>query len=662
MRNEYFKTRQVLEFIRRKSQTNKNQKFKDLYSLLEREDFILEAISRLRTNLGSDTPGIDKKSLDNIDKKFIVNLINRIKSKKFYFSPVKRVFIPKPGKSTLRPLGIPNFEDRIIQEMIRNILEAIYEPIFEETDENSNYGFRPGKGTHDAIKKLFQKGQGLEWAIEGDIEKAYDTVNHKILIQILKRKISDNHFLNLIYQGLKSGVINKGNFEHTLLGTPQGGIASPILFNIYMREFDTYIKTDIDKFIEEKNLLESRKKTMTKQYKEITKIEYKFKINLNKLRLKNYRLWDSNEKTQYKEFLKKLKQAKSKRLLTPFVDKKKNKLRYVYTRYADDWVFVSNLNKKDTEIICKKIKDFLLEKLELKLSEEKTKITNIGTDIIKFLGFRLGYGIKSREVTYIRNITNIKDPLNKKKTIGTIIRNTTKTPYRKRTTGTKFIIGLDRERILARLEAKGFINIKKKQGIRKKPWQILAPYEIINRYNYMIRGLVLYYAPMIRDFSELNYFIYLLNYSCLHTLAAKYNTSLKNIFKKFGKPLNIKVDTGKSKRNFILLDYQGAKEDYKKIKSEERPEKDIDFLRTRINWRTAYKLNRYCVICGSTNSIQIHHLRHVRKGNISGFSKVMSNLNRKTIMCCETCHRKIHRGEYNDIKLSDLYDPRIIIL
>lgn len=155
-------------------------------------------------------------------------------------SDIRRVWIPKPGKTEKRPLGIPTLHDKIVQQAILMVLEAMYEPIFEQ--QNHNFGFRPHKGCHDAIIKITQKGQGMSLAIEGDIKGAYNNVKHKTMINILSRQTDDNKFLNLIDRFMKAGIFDEMSKSrtHTFTGVPQGGIVSPILFNIYMYEFDKF--------------------------------------------------------------------------------------------------------------------------------------------------------------------------------------------------------------------------------------------------------------------------------------------------------------------------------------------------------------------------------------------------------------------------------------
>jgi retron-type reverse transcriptase len=197
---EFLKLKKILNKISDKSKYRKDATFKDLYSLLENPILLMQALGKISPNKGASTPGIDQETLDEMKLKKIENLATAIKNKTFYFKAVRRVLIPKPGKKKLRPLGISTFSDRIIQEAIRIILEAIYEPTFEN-HRFQNYGFRPDKSCHDAINYLKDKGTACNYAIEGDIKGAYDNVDHDILIKILRKKIKDEKFIQLIKQG-----------------------------------------------------------------------------------------------------------------------------------------------------------------------------------------------------------------------------------------------------------------------------------------------------------------------------------------------------------------------------------------------------------------------------------------------------------------------------
>jgi len=671
---KYFVTKNVIKSIETKSLLNPDATFDNLYSLLYREDFIFQALIKIKENKGISTYGVDKKTLDHFSNNEIFNISEKIKKGTYTFKPVRKILIPKPGKPEPRPLGIPTIEDRIIQEMIRCVLEAIYEPIFRTRHKNVNYGFRSRFSVGDAILHLQKTAQFTEWAIEGDIKGAFNNVDHDILINILQEKIKDKKFLDFIKLGLKAGSIHEGHYEHTMLGTPQGGIASPILFNIYMSKLDEYINEQINEYIENINITEHRvDKPTTNTAKKLDSTMVSTKRVRKRMATKNknlgftaFKQWSLEDQDRYKSLTVKINNAKKMKLKVPYRDKKKANIRIVYVRYADDWVLLTNAKRSRVDEIKKLISDFLINNLRLTLSEDKTKITNLNKEPMYFLGHKLGYYSKNRKIKYVKTTVfrKISQGIEKVQTL-----------VAQRTTGIQLVIGIDEKRVESRLYQKGFINKSAIRGVRKKPWTLLTDFEIVNRYNYMIRGLTSFYAPQIRDFSLLNKYIYLLNYSCYHTFANKYRSSIRKIMKKYGKPIKITVDSkdkkGKERnKTYTLLDYLGMKKSYidglGRSFNESRGEhsKDIDFFQPRINWRTVYKLNRYCVICGSDQNIQIHHVRHVRKGqeSMTGFQKVMSNLNRKQIMVCKVCHNKIHRGTYDQYKLSDLYDPNLAIL
>lgn len=254
---EAAKVIKILDSIVFKSREDHNAVFDDLYNLLQNEDLLFEALGRIKNNKGITTAGTDGETIDGLSKETITKIILDLKNNTYQFKPVLRVYIPKPGKKEKRPLGIPTLRDKILQSAIRIILEAIYEPLFITT--NCNYGFRPGLGCHHAITKIKYHCQAKTVTIEGDILGAFNNVKFNILINILKKKIKDNKFLNLILKLLQSGIMDKNKYSKTIMGTPQGGIVSPLLFNIYMHEFDLYITTELAKTITQTNTTENRK-------------------------------------------------------------------------------------------------------------------------------------------------------------------------------------------------------------------------------------------------------------------------------------------------------------------------------------------------------------------------------------------------------------------
>ncbi len=204
-------------------------------------DLLRIAYKKLSTNKGALTPGPYGDTPDGFSEEKIQIISKKILNGTYTWSPIKRIMIPKPGKTTKRPLGIPEFTDKLIQETIRMTLESIYEPHFNNI--NCNSGFRPNRDCAYAIRKIRQKAQFATQVIEGDIVGAYNNVNHPILMKLLSKRIKDKKFLKLLWNGLKSGIIENNSFTDSFLGVPQGGICSPIIFNIYMHEFDLFMLT-----------------------------------------------------------------------------------------------------------------------------------------------------------------------------------------------------------------------------------------------------------------------------------------------------------------------------------------------------------------------------------------------------------------------------------
>ncbi len=226
-----------------KAKYKKEHQFDHLYRLICRRDWIADALETILSNKGSKKAGIDgvtKKTLesDAAKAKFVKELEAELRSKQFRPMPVRRIYIPKSNGKT-RPLGIPTIKDRVVQMLVKMVLEPIYESDFL----NCSNGFRPGRRTQDCIARLdsyINRRNKYYWVIEGDIKGAFDSIHHQILMKLLAKRIADKRFLNLIERFLKAGIMEGRLFKRTELGTPQGAICSPILANIYLHQLDLY--------------------------------------------------------------------------------------------------------------------------------------------------------------------------------------------------------------------------------------------------------------------------------------------------------------------------------------------------------------------------------------------------------------------------------------
>ena len=236
-------TSEILERIEKCSSEHKDGVFTRLYRYLLREDIYYAAYQKLYANKGATTQGIDNDTADGFSDFYVKELIQSLKDGTYKANPVRREYIPKKN-GKLRPLGIPSFHDKLLQEVVRMILEAIYEPVFD----SHSHGFRPGKSCHTALRQISSDFTGVVWFIEGDIQGCFDNINHEKLIDILSRKIKDSRFLNIIRQFLKAGYIENWKYNATYSGSPQGGICSPILANIYLNELDKKFREIAERF------------------------------------------------------------------------------------------------------------------------------------------------------------------------------------------------------------------------------------------------------------------------------------------------------------------------------------------------------------------------------------------------------------------------------
>ena len=203
------------------------------------------AYKNIYANEGSMTPGVDGITIDGMGYKRVERIIGSLKDHTYQPNPARRTYIAKknnPAKQ--RPLGIPSGDDKLVQEVVRMILESIYEPSFSDT----SHGFRPKRSCHTALLKIQNTFTGVKWFVEGDIQACFDSFDHAVLIRILRKRIEDEVFLNLICKFLKAGYMEQWTFNKTYFGIPQGSGCSPILANIYLNELDEFMQELKDKF------------------------------------------------------------------------------------------------------------------------------------------------------------------------------------------------------------------------------------------------------------------------------------------------------------------------------------------------------------------------------------------------------------------------------
>jgi nicotine oxidoreductase len=602
-----------LEALRRRN-ADRDWVNSDLYRLLYKPDLYEVAYEKIKSSPGNMTAGTDGTTLDGFSYQVITDLIGNLRDETFQFKPAKRVFIPK-ANGKMRPLGIASPRDKVVQEGIRMILETIYDSPHGAYFRDSSHGFRPNRSCHTALREFSRQWAGVTWIIEGDVQACFDDIDHHTLIALLKRKIADERFINLIWKALRAGYLWKKERSDTLIGSSQGSILSPMLANVYLHELDCFLerlKAKYDRGTE---------RAKNPEYYRILKRRGKLLVQTNGI-------WTLEIKTLTKQ----LRTLPSRKQDDP------DFIRIKYIRYADDWIVGITGPKALAETIKEEIRCFLKEDLKLQLSAEKTRITHAKSEEAFFLGTRLMVGSLRGEAKISVSISRHGRR------------------FRRRATGWLPILKVPIRKLVERLHRKGFCD---SEGFpsSKKAWVALDADQIIRLYNSILHGLLNYYR-FADNFAALSRIQYILRFSLAKTLAHKYRRSMKAMLKKHGRNLHFqwKLSDGRDREISFAenTDWQVKTDAFA-----DNPA-DPDLLAWQVTLRTKSKLGFPCLICGSERDVNMHHVRHIRKMEVrksSGFLAIMRALNRKQVPVCRECHLKIHSGEYDGISLKDLaYD------
>ncbi|HEM6083459.1 TPA: reverse transcriptase, partial [Streptococcus suis] len=522
-----------------------------VYKLLFNRELYLIAYAKLYPNNGAMTKGVTEETIDGMSIQKIDRIIEQLRRETYYWRPARREYIPKKnGKH--RPLGIPVWSDKLLQEVIRMILEAYYEPQFSE----HSHGFRPKRGCHTALQEI-QTWKGTRWFIEGDISSYFDTIDHDVLITMLSRQIQDGRFIRLIKNMLEAGYLDDWKFHKTISGTPQGGVISPLLANIYLHQFDKWVGEEL-----------------IPQYTRGKKQKANSAYNRLSRRIKCYQ-----DKGDYK----KAHQLIVERRNLPSVDTYDTSYRRLrYVRYADDFILGFTGSKAEAKAIKKQIGDFLNTKLSLELSQEKTLITHATGESAKFLG----YEIKAQRVNdYIDN------------------------KGRRSANG---VIALFVPASV--IESKCRQYMKNGKAIHRNNLLQDDDFSIVQTYQQEYRGLVQYYilAQNLSWFSKVYWYM---ETSLLKTLAFKHKSSINKMLAKYkttttstnGRTVPcLQVVVPREDKPPLVATWGGISLSYKKKTVIEDAPYQVYGGRTELIKRL---LANKCELCGSEENIEVHHIR-----------------------------------------------------
>jgi group II intron reverse transcriptase/maturase len=586
-----------LEELVNRNKENKRLVNDKLIHIVANPEVLTLAYETIKSKPGNETLGVDTQTLDGIDLNWVQSTSKLLLAGKYKFKAARRVYIPKKGKDKKRPLTISSPRDKVVQQAMYLVLNAIYEPSFLD----SSHGSRPGKGNHTALKSIKLKFHGARWCIEADIESNFPSISHVILLSLLRKRISCEKFLSLIKRSIKAGFVEDGVFKESNKGLFQGNVTSPILNNVYLHELDVFMDGLCENF---------------------TKGKYRRKSSL--FRRFQYEIEKAIDVRLKKKLRRELWQVQSKDPMDP------NFKRLFYVRYVDDFVIGIVGSREDAIGIKETVKCFLEENLKLVLSDEKSLITHFSKSPITFLG------------------TQIKGNWEKEKNVKLVSK--LGVSRKVRITG-RPVLNAPIKNLFLKATVNGFFKKKAEKFVPTKVgWLInLDHSDILRYYNSVIRGILNYYS-FANNRKSLGSLVHGLKLSCARTLALKYKLRFASkTYSRFGSNLKC-PDTGLEL--FIPNTFRAIKEF-----AINEPTPDESLFKRWNKKLTKSNLFKYCVICGSSNEVEMHHVRKIRDlkvkargGKMDFFTLQMASINRKQVPLCRSHHKALHNNSLSSLE------------
>jgi group II intron reverse transcriptase/maturase len=584
----------VLEIIRERGR--RGLPLERLYRCLFNPDLYLLAYGKLYRNAGAMTPGATRETVDGMNLGKIEAIITALRQERYRWTPVRRTYIDKKGTGTKRPLGLPTWSDKLLQEVIRLLLEAYYEPQFSDR----SHGFRPGRGCHTALQEIIHQWHGTVWFIEGDISDCFGSLDHSITRSILAEKICDGRFLRLIDGLLRAGYLEDWRYHRTLSGCPQGGVVSPVISNIYLDRLDTYI---------EQTLLPAHnrgaRRTPYRPYMRLWQ--------------RAWRLEQRGEREAGRSLRKQMKTMPSRDPGDP------GYRRLRYCRYADDWLLGFTGPRQEAEQIKACIGAFLQDQLKLELSPAKTLITHGRSQAARFLGYEI----------VVLNADHKHDHRGHR--------------------SINAAIGLKVPADVIRAKCAPYLHHGR--PIRRTERIVDTDFSIVAQFQAEFRGVAEYYRLAFNR-HRLGKLKYVMERSLTKTLARKYRIRVSQVYRRYravldtghgprrGLQVTVHRDGGRSP---LVAQWGGislARDTTPRVLND-NPPRIWSNHRSELVQRL---LADACELCGSRDQVEVHHIRALKDLNPKGrkhqpeWVTRMAARRRKTLVVCRACHEDIHAG------------------
>jgi group II intron reverse transcriptase/maturase len=573
-----------------------------LYRQLYNRDLYLRAYGKLYANKGAMTPGATSETVDGMSLAKIDNIIEALQQERYRWTPVRRTYIPK-SSGKRRPLGLPSWSDKLLQEVIRSLLEGYYEPQFSD----HSHGFRPGRGCHTALQEITRRWRGVKWFVEGDIRACFDRIDHTVLLSVLRKNIHDNRFIRLIGNLLKAGYLEEWLYNTTFSGVPQGGVISPLLSNLVLDRLDKFVELTLIP-------------AYTRGLRRKTNPPY---VALTKAAWQARKVGDLDTARQLSQ------QAQTIPSREP---NDPHFRRLWYVRYADDFLLGFAGPKAEAKEIKHQLAEFLCGELRLELSEEKTLVTHARDEVASFLGYEI-------------HTLHADDKHDRR--------------------GQRCInggIGLRVPACVVHNHCTKYMRRGKPIHLMQRVND--SAYSIVAQYQAEYRGIVQYYrlAYNLHSFNRLKW---VMETSLTKTLAQKFKTTINRIYRRYQtlhqneygtyKVLEVTVDRGPDKPPLVAR-FGGIPLRWNKWVAISDTAKPIWNGRSEVVERL---LAQKCELCGAEDSIEVHHIR--RLADLEGrgqpdrprWVRVMAARRRKTLVVCQQCHNDIQYGRYDGPAISN---------